>query len=75
MNNNNNNNNSKYNYCGLCKNCKDKPCFGGLGIRKKSCSNKKIIGSLYALQMLSAIAVFMLEAEIRGYPLNPNYVR
>lgn len=66
MTNNNSNNNSNYNHCGLCKNCKDKPRFGGLGIRKKSCSNKKIIGSLYALQILSTIAVFMLEAEIRG---------
>ena len=65
-NNSNNNSNSNYNHCGVCKNCKDKPRFGGRGIRKQSCSNKKIIGSLYALQILSLISGFILEAEIRG---------
>ena len=55
--------NSNYNCCGKCKNCKDKPRFGGPGIRKKSCSNKKIIGSLYALQILSTISGFILEVD------------
>ena len=44
-----------YNVCGICKNCKDKPRFGGLGIRKKPCINK-IIGSLYALAVLAYVS-------------------
>lgn len=58
-----NNYKNNYNYCGVCKNCKDKPRFGGPGIRKKSCLNKKIIGSLYALQILSTVSGFILEVD------------
>ena len=71
-NNNNNNNknnnnrkgvkNSKHTCCGICKNCKDKPCFGGKNIRKKSCLNMQV-GSFYALEILSKIAGVILELD------------
>ena len=48
-----------YNICGICKNCKDKPRFGGLGIRKKPRINK-IIGSIYGLQVLSSVSAYIL---------------
>lgn len=32
--------NCKIKDCGLCISCKDKPKFGGIGIRKQSCKNK-----------------------------------
>ena len=51
-----------YNVCGICKNCKDKPRFGGLGIRKKPCINK-IIGSLYALAVLAYVSGFILRDQ------------
>ena len=51
----------KYNRdCGICKNCKDKPRFGGRGLRKKACINK-IIGSVYALAVLAYISCFLLR--------------
>jgi len=50
------------NDCGICKNCKDKPRFGGRGLRKKACINK-IIGSVYALAVLAYISCFLLQDQ------------
>ena len=52
-----------YAYCGICKNCKDKKRFGGLGIRKKTCIHNKIIGSLYALEVLASVSGFILMVD------------
>ena len=69
------NNTSKFNNatnddCGSCKNCKDKRCFGGPGIRKQACCNKN--GPLYALNILSKVAGVILEIDgyNRSYPDN-----
>ena len=57
-----------YNACGICKNCKDKPRYGGLGIRKKPCINK-IIGSIYGLQVLSSVSGYILVKGVVPHDL------
>ena len=37
--------------CGVCKNCLDKPSFGGLGIKKRKCVRRKCINPPPSLEV------------------------